>query len=423
MQPWSKKDLTITEAIFTQKIGRDVKSGERIEFTPDQIYINEMLAAIVIPKMDEIGASKINPSINKDSIKCFMDHGGIGATPTYIELHQNIRDFCLQNGLKYFEPGTGIGHIVMAELGVVSPGDIIMGTDSHTTTHGGLHTFAQGMGGSDLLELLITGKTWLTIPSSIKITLTGDLKGFASAKDVSLAILKENGLSYAVGNSIELSCQENFPIASRQTMANMAAELGATTGIFPYDGELEKFCQMIPLQRKARPVAAGENANYEKEYSLDLSTIIPYVAKPHQPNNVVPANELTNIVPDQIYIGSCTNSRIEDLRIVGSILKNKVVKVPTLISPGSVNVQKQAENEGLLKIFLDAGCSIIYPGCNACFGGPVGLLGKGMIGLSTTNRNFSGRMGGDHTTKVYLASPATAAASAIGGRITSPEDI
>jgi 3-isopropylmalate/(R)-2-methylmalate dehydratase large subunit len=206
-------------------------------------------------------------------------------------------------------------------------------------------------------------------------------------------------------------------------MANMAAELGAVTGIFPFDNKLLNFCKNIPLQRKPRPVAAGEDAYYEMEGSLDLSTIIPLVAKPHQPNNVVPATELTDIIPDQIYIGSCTNSRIEDLRIVSCILKNKSVKIPTLISPGSINVQKQAEEEGLLKIFLEAGCNLIYPGCNACFGGPIGLLGKGMIGLSTTNRNFSGRMGGDHTTKVYLGSPATATASAISGRITSPEEI
>jgi len=423
MQVWNQKDLTMTEAFFTQKIGTTVKAGERVEFTPDQIYLNEMLAAVVLPKLNEIGADSLHPSIVKDSIKCFMDHGGIGATPAYIELHQTIRTFCKQNKLTYFEPGTGIGHIVMAELGVISPGDIIMGTDSHTTTHGGLHTFAQGIGGSDLLELLVTGKTWLTIPSSIKFTLTGDLKGHASAKDVSLAILRDHGLSYAVGDSIEFSCQENFPIASRQTMANMAAELGAVTGIFPFDNKLNEFCESIQLQRKSRPVTAGEDVQYKKEGSLDLSTVTPLVAKPHQPNNVVPATELTDIIPDQIYIGSCTNSRIEDLRVVGSILKDKAVKIPTLISPGSVNVQKQAEDEGLLKIFIGAGCILIYPGCNACFGGPVGLLGKGMIGLSTTNRNFSGRMGGDHTTKVYLGSPATAAASALSGRIASPEEI
>ena len=423
MQPWKKKDLTMTEAFFTQKIGYDVSSGERIEFIPDQIYINEMLAAVVIPKMNEIGASSINAAIPKDSIKCFMDHGGIGATPAYNELHQIIRTFCKQNLLEYYEPGTGIGHIVMAELGFISPGDIIVGTDSHTTTHGGLHTFSLGIGGSDLLEILVTGKTWLTIPSSIKFTLSGNLKGFASAKDVSLAILRDKDLSYAVGKSIEFMCEENLPIASRQTMANMAAELGAVTGIFPFDTELTAFVERTTLQRNPRPVRAGEDAIYEKEGSLELGTVKPLVAKPHQPNNVVPASELSDIIPDQIYIGSCTNSRIEDLRVVGSILKGKKVKIQTLISPGSLNVQKQAENEGVLKTFLDSGCNIIYPGCNACFGGPVGLLGKGMIGLSTTNRNFSGRMGGDQTTKVYLASPATATASAVGGKITCPEDM
>jgi len=430
MQIFTKKDLTMTEAFFTQKIGRNINSGDRIinsgdriEFTPDQIYLNEMLAAVVIPKMNEIGVNSINPSLSKDSITCFMDHGGLGVTPAYVELHQTIRAFCKNNKLKYFEPGTGIGHIVMADLGIISPGDIVMGTDSHTTTHGGLHAFATGIGGSDLLEILITGKTWLTVPHSIKFTLKGELKNFASAKDVSLAILKEKGLSYAVGGSIEFSCPDNYSISNRQTMANMATELGAVAGIFPFDNELKNHLSKISLKNEPRPVIAGENAHYEKEESMDLSTVVPLVAKPHQPNNVVPASELSDIIPDQIYIGSCTNSRIEDLRVVASFLKDHKVKIHTLISPGSIGVQKQAENEGLIKIFIDAGANLVYPGCNACFGGPVGLLGKGMIGLSTTNRNFAGRMGGDQSTKVYLSSPATAAATAIEGTIISPEDL
>ena len=420
---WKTESLTMTEGFFSQKTGRIIGSGERLELTPDQILTNEMLAAVVIPKMKELNAISIHNMLDKDIIKCFMDHGGVGTTPAYVSLHQSIREFCKNHGIQFYEPGTGIGHILLTEIGAVVPGDIILGTDSHTTTHGALNTFSQGIGGSDLLEILITGKTWLTVPSAIHINLIGKLEGFTSAKDVALSLLKDFGLDFAVGHSLEFTCPTDFSIASRQTISNMAAELGATASIFPFDTNLEQFISQIHLERSSRPIAMGSEATFVKEEDCDLTAIIPLVAKPHRPNNVVPVRELSETVPDQIYIGSCTNARIEDLRVVGKILKNNSVKPNTLISPGSHSIYQQAEREGLMRIFLDAGCKIVYPGCNACFGGSVGLLGKGMIGLSTTNRNFEGRMGGDETTKIYLASPATAAASAITGIITDPGTI
>jgi len=412
--------LTMTESFFSQKIGHKLKAGDRVEITPDQILTNEMLGAVVIPKMNELKAIRMHNSLNKESIKCFMDHGGIGTTSAYVDLHQTIREFCKKHELRIFEPGTGIGHILLTELGAVVPGDIILGTDSHTTTHGALNTFSQGIGGSDLLEIFITGKTWLMIPSAIQIRFSGELIGFTSAKDVALSLLGEFGLDFGLGSSLEFDCPTSFSIESRQTVANMSAEMGATTGIFPYDATLDRFLSAMSLERIPRPIGPGKKANYTKEISCDLSTVIPLVAKPHRPNNIVPARELSNVTPDQVYIGSCTNARIEDLRIVAKILRNNSVRINTLISPGSHSIFRQAENEGLIKIFLEAGCKIIYPGCNACFGGSIGLLGKGMIGLSTTNRNFEGRMGGDESTDVYLASPATAAASALSGTISEP---
>jgi 3-isopropylmalate/(R)-2-methylmalate dehydratase large subunit len=411
----------MTEGLVSQKVGHKKTAGDRIELLPDQILTNEMLAAIVIPRMKELETEQINKSIEKETIKCFMDHGGLGTTPTYVDLHQSIREFCAKNGISFYEPGVGIGHILLTEIGAVVPGDIIVGTDSHTTTHGALNTYSQGIGGSDLLEILIKGKTWLTIPSAIHIDLKGSLKGCSSAKDVALSLLQEFGLDFAVDKTIEFTCPPDFMISSRQTIANMVAELGATSGIFPFDTLLKHFLTQFSLERSIRPIVAGSKAIYVAEEVCDLSTVIPMVAKPHRPNNVVPASELSDIIPDQVYIGSCTNSRIEDLRIVAKILRNNSVQIKTLISPGSHSIFQQAENEGLIKIFLDAGCQIVYPGCNACFGGSIGLLGKGMIGLSTTNRNFEGRMGGDETTNVYLASPATAAASAISGNIIEPE--
>jgi 3-isopropylmalate/(R)-2-methylmalate dehydratase large subunit len=415
----------MTEGMLSLKMGTRIAVGDRIELLPDQILANEMLGAVVIPKMGELGTDSINSDFPRSIIKCFLDHGGIGATPQYVSLHQTIKQFCSKNNLKLFNPGIGIGHIVMSEIGAISPGDIIMGTDSHTTTQGALNTFAMGIGGSDLLEILILNKIWLEVPDSIKIKLFNDLSDPSSAKDAILTILGNYGLSFALGCSIEYECPINFPIFGRQTIANMSAEAGAVTAIFPYDKNLENFLTSIPfsLERTPRPFILGEDNEYKQVEELDMSTVIPMVAKPHRPNNVSPASELSDISPDQIYIGSCTNSRIEDLRIAAKIFKNNKSKIFTLISPGSYFVQQQAEKEGLIDIFLEAGCQIIYPGCNACFGGPIGLIGKGMICLSTTNRNFEGRMGGDATSEVYLSSPATAAASAVNGVITDPRDI
>jgi len=415
--------MTMTEQIFSRKLNTKLEAGDRVEVTPDQILANEMLGAIVIPKMKTLGARIINPKLPKEVIKCFLDHGGIGASAEYVQLHQTIKQFCTEQGLTCFEGGTGIGHVVMPEIGATSPGDIIVGTDSHTTTQGALNTFAQGIGASDLLELLIRSQTWFEIPPSIKFTLTGKFNDWVSAKDAILQILHTYGLSFALGAALEYECPPTVSIAERQTISNMSAELGVITAIFPYDSTLKEFLKGLTLERAPRPTFIGNKTEYLREESLNLDEVIPYVAKPHRPNNVVPASELSDIVPDQIYIGSCTNARIEDLRVVARILKNRTTRILTLISPGSSLIQRQAENEGLLKIFLEAGCRLIYPGCNACFGGPIGLLGKDMIGLSTTNRNFEGRMGGDSTTKVYLASPATAAATAVNGYITDPRDI
>ncbi|PWI48527.1 hypothetical protein CEE45_06485 [Candidatus Heimdallarchaeota archaeon B3_Heim] len=286
---WKAEYLTMTEGLFSQKLDQTIKSGERLELTPDQILTNEMLAAVVIPKMNILKASSIHGSLRTDSIKCFMDHGGIGTNTAYVNLHQSIREFCLKHGLPFYEPGTGIGHILLTELGAVSPGDVIMGTDSHTTTHGALNTFSQGIGGSDLLEILITGKTWLTVPPAIHINLKGKLQGYSSAKDLALSLLKKFGLDFAVGHSVEFTCPLDFSIASRQTMANMVAELGATSGIFPFDPTLEQFLTQLQLERIPRPVTMGSEAIYEREEICDLTTVIPLVAKPHRPNNVVPA--------------------------------------------------------------------------------------------------------------------------------------
>ena len=200
---WMTDNYTMTERIFAQKLKRRIQAQEKIELTPDHILTNEMLAAIVIPKMEELNNPPIHPTVNEGNFICYMDHGGIGATPNYVNLHQQIRFFCKTHNLPFVEPGQGIGHILMAETGNVSPGDIIVGTDSHTTTHGAFNTFSQGIGGSDLLEILITGKTWFRIPESILINIQGNLQGFTSGKDVALAILRDFGLSFAVDLVLE----------------------------------------------------------------------------------------------------------------------------------------------------------------------------------------------------------------------------
>lgn len=417
----SKSDKTAVLQILENKLEHSVNIGDKIVISADQYLVNEMLGAAILPKLKNLGLKRINPALRKETFEIFLDHGGIGTTQSYVEMHQAIREFCTKNNLAIHKPGTGISHIVLPELGAVIPGEIILGTDSHTTTAGALNTYAQAIGASDLIEIFVRTTTWIDVPSSIYYDLSGVYKSeFITGKDVILSILEQHGVTFGLDKAIEYNSTSNLSIADRLAISNMSAELGAKVSIFNYDITLEQYLKQLPLRRSQKPIYFNSTTDYEDKFELDISTIEPKVAKPHLPSNVVPVSDLDDVELDQIYIGSCTGARIEDIRLVAKKLKGKQVKIPTLISCGSHSIMRLASEEGLLDIFLKSGCDLIYPACNACFGGNVGLIGKGMKVLSTTNRNFKGRMGGDETSEVYLASPPTAAASALTGNITSP---
>ncbi|MCY3410941.1 MAG: 3-isopropylmalate dehydratase large subunit [Candidatus Heimdallarchaeota archaeon] len=414
-------DQTISEKILSRQSIEQVKveAGDRVDIKPNTVLTNEMLSMLGISKFYQTGAKKVNPDIAAN-VLTILDHGGFGTTEKYVDLHQATREFSKQHQLKLMDVGSGISHIVYHEMGYARPGYLILGTDSHTCTHGAFNAFAKGIGASDLVELLVKGTTWLDVPHTYKINLTGTLRSHVYSKDIILAINGLKKMNWATDRAIEWtgSTIADLSIESRLTMTNMAVEQGAVTGIMPYDNKTKNYLQNLPVLPEY-PVKADSEAFYEQELDFEVTELEPMVAAPHSPDNVSPVSEIGVVELDQVFIGSCTNARIEDLEVVARILKGKKVKTRTIIIPGSHQVGLEAARRGFVEIFLEAGATFAYSTCGACFGGSLGRIGPGDTVISTTNRNFIGRMGGDESSKVYLSSPGTAASSAVAGIISS----
>jgi 3-isopropylmalate/(R)-2-methylmalate dehydratase large subunit len=416
--------LTLAEKILAAHTDKkQVSPGEFINVRVDLILANDITAPIAIREFQRIGVKRVF-----DSKKVVMvpDHFVPNKDIASAEQAKLMREFAREQGVIYFEVGQmGIEHVLLPEQGLVLPGDVAIGADSHTCTYGALGAFAAGMGSTDIAAAMATGDIWMKVPPTIKLVYHGSLAKWVSGKDLILYTIGDIGVDGALYSAMEFAgeAMDSLSMDGRFTVANMAIEAGAKAGIFRVDNKTQLYIK----SRAKRPYLVYEpdnNAQYSQVIEYDTSSIEPQVALPHSPANAKPISQVREIEIDQVVIGSCTNGRLEDLRIASEILKRSKVhpRVRCIILPGSQQVYLDALTEGLIEIFIRAGAAVSTPTCGPCLGGHMGVLAAGERCLSTTNRNFVGRMGSPKS-EVYLANPAVAAASAIMGRITSPEEV
>lgn len=418
--------MTMTQKILAAHAGLDhVEAGQLIEAELDLVLGNDITSPVAIHEMDKMKADTV---FHKEKIALVMDHFIPNKDIKSAEHCKCVREFACRHEISnYFDVGEmGIEHALLPEKGLTVAGDVIIGADSHTCTYGALGAFSTGVGSTDMAAGMVTGKAWFKVPSAIRFNLTGKPKKWVSGKDVILHIIGMIGVDGALYKSMEFTGDgiKNLSMDDRFTIANMAIEAGGKNGIFPVDDQTEAYMKEHSM-RSYKVYEADEDAVYEAEYTIDLSKLEPTVAFPHLPENTKTMNEISQeIVLDQAVIGSCTNGRIEDLRTAAEILKGRKVKkgVRCIIIPATQSVYLQAMEEGLLKIFIEAGAVVSTPTCGPCLGGYMGILAAGERCISTTNRNFVGRMGHVES-EIYLASPAVAAASAVMGKIAAPEEL
>lgn len=417
--------MTMTQKVLAAHAGLEtVSGGQLIECKLDIALGNDITAPIAIKEFQKIGVANV---FDKEKVVLVLDHFTPNKDIKSAEHCKMVREFAAEQQIKnYFDVGEmGIEHCLLPEAGLVVPGDLVVGADSHTCTYGALGAVSTGVGSTDLACAMATGSLWFKVPTAIKFILKNKPAKWVSGKDVILHIIGKIGVDGALYQSMEFGGDglQYLSMDDRFTIANMAIEAGGKNGIFPVD---EKTLEYLK-EHSSKPYTiyeADSDARYEAVYEIDLSALRPTVAFPHLPENTKTIDEVGDIILDQVVIGSCTNGRIEDLRIAASILRgHKVAKsVRLIVLPGTQKIYLQAVEEGLAADFVRAGAVFSTPTCGPCIGGHMGVLAKGERALSTTNRNFVGRMGHPES-EVYLASPAVAAASAVAGRITSPEAI
>jgi 3-isopropylmalate/(R)-2-methylmalate dehydratase large subunit len=417
--------MTITEKILALHASKDsVAPGELIQVRVDLALANDITAPLAIRVFNELGAEQV---FDTDKIALVQDHFVPNKDIPSAQQTKIMTDFAEQHRIRhYFELGeSGIEHVILPEKGLVVPGDLVIGADSHTCTYGALGAFSAGVGSTDLGVIMATGKTWLKVPAAIRLIYRGELRAWVGGKDLILFAIGQLGVEGAAYKTLEFSGQtiDRLTMDHRLTMANMAVEAGAKNGIFEPD-ELTRAYVDKRSSRKGCYLASDPDASYERTLTIDVGRIEPQVAIPHSPDNVSPISEIGPVTLHQVFIGSCTNGRMGDLREAAQILKGRSVARGTrlIVIPGSALIYKQCLQEGILEILIDAGAVIGPPCCGPCLGGHMGILAEGERALSTTNRNFIGRMGHPKS-EVYLSGPAVAAASAVLGKIGSPEDL
>jgi 3-isopropylmalate/(R)-2-methylmalate dehydratase large subunit len=413
--------MTVSEKILASAAGREqVRPGDFLEIEPDLGLANDITAPIAIEEFEKTGARSCR---YPERIWLVADHFTPNKDILSAQQVKVMREFSRRHpGVHFFDQGeVGVEHALLPELGAVVPGMVVIGADSHTCTYGALGAFSTGMGSTDLAGFFLTGRAWLKVPPTIKVVFSGRCGPWVTGKDLILALIGRISVSGALYRALEVGgpAVDSLTVEGRLTMANMAIECGAKNGVFPADDAVAAY--LAPrTTRPGRVFPPDPDAVYERVVALDAGSLQPVVAAPHLPENVRPASE-TDLAVDQVVIGSCTNGRIEDLRLAARVLKgNRVAAgVRCLVIPATPRVYRQALGEGLFDVFLDAGAVISPPTCGPCLGGHMGILAEGERCVSTTNRNFVGRMG-HAASEVFLASPATAAASAVTGRITDP---
>uniref|UniRef100_UPI003AB4C54F 3-isopropylmalate dehydratase large subunit n=1 Tax=Eisenbergiella sp. TaxID=1924109 RepID=UPI003AB4C54F len=415
--------MTMTQKILAAHAGLErVEAGQLIEADLDLVLGNDITSPVAIKEMEKM---KVDGVFDKDKIALVPDHFVPNKDNKSAEHCKCVREFAYRNQItNYFEVGEmGIEHALLPEKGLVVAGDVVIGADSHTCTYGALGAFSTGVGSTDMAAGMATGKAWFKVPGAIRFKLTGKLSQWVSGKDVILHIIGMIGVDGALYKSMEFVGDgiASLTMDDRFTIANMAIEAGGKNGIFPVDDQALLYMKEHSMKT---PVVyeADEDAVYDEEYTIDLSALRPTIAFPHLPENTKTIDEITEDVKiDQVVIGSCTNGRIGDLRCAAEVLKGRHVAsgMRCIIIPATQAIYLQAMEEGLLKIFIEAGAVVSTPTCGPCLGGYMGILAAGERCVSTTNRNFVGRMG--HVdSEVYLASPAVAAASAVTGKISCP---
>lgn len=416
---------TITEKILAANCGKKVVvAGEFIEPKVDICLSNDVTAPLAIKEFFKTGKKHV---FDKNKIALVMDHFTPNKDIKSAENVKFVRDFAKKEKIKhYYEGGNvGIEHALLPERGIVVPSDVVIGADSHTCTYGALGVFSTGVGSTDVGACFATGKVWLKVPQSIKFILKGKLNKWVSGKDVILYIIGQIGVDGALYKTMEFTGEviKKLKMSDRFTIANMAIEAGAKSGIFPVDKITLDYVSNRAL-RKFKVYESDKDAKYIDVIEIDCSKIYPQVSLPFLPSNAKAVKSMKKIYINQVVIGSCTNGRIEDLRVAASILKGKKVNnnVRTIIIPATPQVYADALKEGLMKVFIDAGAIISAPTCGPCLGGHMGVLADGEKCVSTTNRNFVGRMGNTKS-ELFLASPAVAATSAIKGYIADPNSI
>lgn len=419
--------MTMSQKVLAAHAGlKEVKAGQLIEAKLDLVLGNDITSPVAINVFE---GCKANSVFDNTKVAMVMDHFTPNKDIKAAAQCQQVRQFADKYDIKnYFDVGEmGIEHALLPEKGLVGPGSLVIGADSHTCTYGALGAFSTGVGSTDMAAGMISGKTWFKVPAAIKFNLVGELPKWVSGKDVILHIIGEIGVDGALYKSMEFTGEgvKSLSMDDRLCIANMAIEAGAKNGIFPVDDITREY---IKDRFQGEPVefSADDDAVYDEEYTIDLSKLRPTVAFPHLPENTRTVDEIgdTEVKIDQAVIGSCTNGRISDLRAAAEVLKGKHIAkgVRCIVIPGTQNIWLQAMHEGLFDIFIQAGAVVSTPTCGPCLGGHMGILAKGEKAVSTTNRNFVGRMGHIES-EIYLASPAVAAASAVTGYITSPEKL
>jgi len=415
--------LTLAAKIIAAHTDKKVSPGEFVNVRIDLILANDITAPIAIKEFHRIGVDKV---FDPKKIVMVADHFVPNKDIASAEQVKLMREFAYEQGIIYFEVGQmGIEHVLLPEQGLVLPGDVVIGADSHTCTYGALGAFATGMGSTDIAAAMATGDIWMKVPPTIKVVYHGNLREWVGGKDLILYTIGDIGVDGALYSVVEFTGEaiSSLPIDGRLTMANMAIEAGAKAGIFKVDNKTQLYIK----SRAKRPYAVYEpdnEAEYSRVVEYAVSSLEPQVALPHSPANTKPVSQVGEVEIDQAVIGSCTNGRLGDLRIAARVLKGRKVhsRVRCIVIPGSQQVYLDALTEGLIEIFIKAGAAVSTPTCGPCLGGHMGVLAAGERCISTTNRNFVGRMGSPQS-EVYLANPAVAAASAITGKITSPEEV
>ena len=422
---------TITEKILRAHLGKkSVKPGDFIEARVDFCLGNDITAPIAIQEFEKTGAKKV---FDSSGIALIPDHFTPAKDMKSANQAKMLCEFAGRHAIKhYYEVGRmGIEHALLPELGLVLPGSLVIGADSHTCTYGALGAFSCGVGSTDLAAAFITGKCWFKIPESVKFVYRGKLKKWVGGKDLILYTIGQIGVDGALYKAMEFSGEaiKDLCMDDRFTICNMAIEAGAKNGIIEPDKTTLKYAESAvrkhkPKRKKITLYKSDKDAEYSDIKEYDVSKIEPQVSVPHLPSNAMPVNKVKNIQVDQVVIGSCTNGRIGDLEIAAKLLKNRKVKhgVRTIVIPATQAIYLDAVRRGFAKIFVEAGAVFSTPSCGPCLGGHLGILAEGERCLATTNRNFVGRMGHPKS-EVYLASPAVAAATAVRGRITNPKEI